>query len=327
MIHQGQSGAEPESFAPRPGDDRIKVLYILGHGRSGTTLLSRILGQVEGFFSIGEIFQIWERNLIGNRFCGCGSRFRDCEIWRAVFDQAFGGFDGVDVKGMIRAWNSMMRTRHLAYFLLPGHRARMQRHLAAYLQTLERLYVAIASVTSAKVIVDPSKYPTYAYLLNMIPGLDLSIVHLVRDPRGTAYSWQKVKPQPDGDTPDEIMGRMSPAFSTGLWIAWNIAGEAMWRSGDIPYYRIRYEDFIRHPREEVKKMVQLTGEGEMKLPFVSEHEVTLGPDHSLSGNPNRFERGAIRLRLDDSWKERMRLRDRLLVSAMTLPMRRRYRYP
>ena len=35
--------------------ERVKVLYIVGMGRSGSTILANSLGEVDGFFSAGEI--------------------------------------------------------------------------------------------------------------------------------------------------------------------------------------------------------------------------------------------------------------------------------
>ena len=34
---------------------RTKVLFIGGYGRSGSTLLDRLLGQIDGFVSVGEV--------------------------------------------------------------------------------------------------------------------------------------------------------------------------------------------------------------------------------------------------------------------------------
>jgi hypothetical protein len=65
-------------------DSGIRILYIAGAGRSGSTLLANILGQVEGFFTAGELISIWERGLIQDRFCGCGVPFHDCEVWTGI---------------------------------------------------------------------------------------------------------------------------------------------------------------------------------------------------------------------------------------------------
>src|SRR3712207_8209479 len=52
----------------------VKVLYVVGLGRSGSTILSNSLGQIGGFFSGGELNFIWRHNVLENRLCGCGRR-------------------------------------------------------------------------------------------------------------------------------------------------------------------------------------------------------------------------------------------------------------
>jgi hypothetical protein len=64
--------------------DRVKVLYIAGSGRSGSTILDNTLGQIDGFFSVGELRYIWERGLIEDRLCGCGERVHQCPFWAAA---------------------------------------------------------------------------------------------------------------------------------------------------------------------------------------------------------------------------------------------------
>jgi hypothetical protein len=59
-------------------EDRLKVLYVTGFGRSGTTILDNILGQLDGVFAAGELHYIWDRSLEQNRLCACGEAFADC---------------------------------------------------------------------------------------------------------------------------------------------------------------------------------------------------------------------------------------------------------
>ena len=73
------------------------VLFIAGWGRSGSTLLDRMLGQVPGVFSAGELRDIWERGVREDRLCGCGQPFRECAVWRKVGEVAFGGWDALDL--------------------------------------------------------------------------------------------------------------------------------------------------------------------------------------------------------------------------------------
>jgi hypothetical protein len=58
------------------------ILYIAGAGRSGSTLLGQILGQLEGFCFVGEMIGAWQT--FGVRRCGCQAMLTDCEFWAAV---------------------------------------------------------------------------------------------------------------------------------------------------------------------------------------------------------------------------------------------------
>src|SRR5207245_4821641 len=87
------------------------VLYLGGVGRSGSTLVDRILGQVPGLFSGGEIRDLWARGLIENRQCGCGTPFRSCSFWTEVGRRAFGGWDRIDPPGVLLLARSVDRHR------------------------------------------------------------------------------------------------------------------------------------------------------------------------------------------------------------------------
>lgn len=172
-------------------DGRIKVLYVAGLGRSGTTLLGNILGQVDGFVSVGEIRLVWDHGLVMNKICGCGARFEECEMWRPVFSEAFGGMSKVDPRKMIHLRESWARTKHIPLMLAPPGRRLIEGRLAEYLDSLGKLYRAVQTVTGSRVIVDTSKFPSYGFVLGMAPSVDLRVVHLVRDPRAVAYSWMR----------------------------------------------------------------------------------------------------------------------------------------
>ncbi len=50
------------------------------------------------------------------------------------------------------------------------------------------------------------------------------------------------------------------------------------------------------------------------------------PFHSVGGNPVRFKRGGITLRVDDEWKTQMPFSHKLIVTAITLPLLIAYGY-
>ena len=74
------------------GDNDVKVLYVLGVYRSGTTVLSNLIGQQEGFFTGGEINASWREFANDEGRCGCGAPLLQCEVWSKVLAAAFGPF-------------------------------------------------------------------------------------------------------------------------------------------------------------------------------------------------------------------------------------------
>ena len=74
--------------SPRPS--MPQVVYVGSWGRSGSTLLDLVLGQIPGFVSVGELRYLWERGLAERQLCGCGRPVTGCPFWGAVLEEVFG---------------------------------------------------------------------------------------------------------------------------------------------------------------------------------------------------------------------------------------------
>ena len=61
-----------------------RVLYLGGFGRSGTTLVERLLGELPGVCALGEVVHLWQRDIRDDERCGCGVRFSACPFWQSV---------------------------------------------------------------------------------------------------------------------------------------------------------------------------------------------------------------------------------------------------
>jgi sulfotransferase family protein len=303
----------------------VKVLFIAGSGRNGSTLLSNVLGQVEGFCSVGEVRYLWDRGVVENRHCGCGQRFEACPFWRDVLAHAFGAPDAVDGRDLLKRREAGLHSRHL---LLPAAASRKLGSPAyrVYLDVTAKLYAAIQAVSGCRVIVDSSKFPSYQYVLETMPGLDVFTVHLVRDPRAVTYSYyRRRKPRSPFDGSELLAGR-HPLTTALSWHEWNlILRQAATRHPDR-YMVLRYEDFSEDPGGAIRRVLTLLGEPSANVPLVSEREVVLGTHHTVSGNPDRFKTGPTVIRPDDEWKEKMGYGLRAVVSALTWPERLRYQY-
>lgn len=65
-------------------EDRARVLLISGYSRSGSTLLARILGEMDGLTAPDELRYLWRRGLFEDRLCDCGQPFNSCSFWQQV---------------------------------------------------------------------------------------------------------------------------------------------------------------------------------------------------------------------------------------------------
>ena len=312
-----------------PVNRKVKVLYVAGWGRSGSTVLGRIFGQMEGFSSVGELRYIWDRGINENRLCGCGAPFAECRVWQRRVSRAFKG--GLRPKAGELAYlrDRGLRTRHLLLKANErGLRARTAR-MGEYTGALEKLYKAVEETSQSRVIVDTSKFPSYGYMLQAVPGIELYVLHLVRDPRAVAFSWaSRRKPKLDcKEGPSKSMTPHSLVESSLVWDEWNFVIENTWGHDPGRYMRLRYEDFVESPRDAVQGILRFLGEAQTELPFVGEREVPMGVSHTFSGNPDRFRSGSVIIESDEVWKRDMSVARQALVTALTLPGLARYGYP
>ena len=304
-----------------------KVLYIGGFGRSGSTLVERILGQLPGFCSAGEIVFLWQRGLIDGQLCGCGTPVPECDFWARVGKTAFGGWDQIDAHEMLALQKRVDRNRFIPSMVAPRLRPGAQADLERYTDVLSRLYRGIGEVAGARVVIDASKHASTAFLLRKVPNLDLRVVHLVRDSRGVAYSWTKEVKKPEvtgGD--DAFMPQYSPSSSGRQWVAYNLLFDAL---GVIDKTMIlRYEALMANPREGLERILAHADEPVTpeSFAFLGDGWVDLGCDHTVAGNPMRFHQGRLDLRLDQAWTTKLPERDRKVVTAITWPLQLRYGY-
>lgn len=304
----------------------MKILYIAGETRSGSTILGNILDQIDGFFFAGELLNIWRYALIEHRQCTCGKDPAECEIWKPILQKAFGYYDEQFPASMEQHRRQTNYNRYLPYYLIPSLRRRFFNVHREYLESLESLYQAIHTVTGCDVIVDSSKRPTYGKLLSSIPTLDVYVLHLVRDPRAVSYSWLRKKYQTDGREYREYMYQSNVYRSAILWNVRNLSAEMFWGRDPRRYLLMRYEDFINNPRSSILRVLNALGCNADTLPFVSDSTVTLSINHSIWGNPVRHHTGQVELKLDDEWRQRFDKKKKLIVDLLTIPWLYRYNY-
>ncbi|MCA9470425.1 MAG: sulfotransferase [Nitrospirales bacterium] len=302
-----------------------KVLYIAGYGRSGSTLLERILGQFEGFFPVGELETIWHYGFVDNHLCACGQSFSDCDFWQSVVKEGLQPGHDFDLNE-IAAIKKYLRFRRVPQLSMPClTTTKMRNALSQYARLRSRLLSAIQKVSGAKVIIDSSKSPVVLYALNEVDHIDYHVVHLVRDSRGVAFSWLRKKPALISKNKAHYLSRFNVASSSLIWSEYNLLIEAYGQSKRL-LGRVRYEDFIADPKGETLKILSGLGEKQGDLEFLEQSSVEFKTFHSLNGNPMRFQKGKVQLAPDEEWKQKMPKVKKAMVTAMTYPLLARYGY-
>ena len=303
-------------------NSQVKVLYIVGNPRSGSTIDHRVLGQIDGFVSVGKLRNIWQYGLIENRRCTCGVPFLECEVWRRRLDKAFGGVEQIDAKKMVRLLKKTRTNFLLKYLGDFGKHLLTTSKIEEYLTNLEKLYQAIQSEAGSKVIVDSSKASWYGSTLQMLPKIDTYIVHVTRDPRGVGYSFlrRKIKGQSNCQWYNHVSGSIS-------WNLKNIAVELFSDRINHRYLRIRYEDFVQKPELTVESLLSFVQEKFTHFSFKERNRLTMDVDHLFAGSPtSRADTGTVALQLDEKWKNELKQREKAIICNLTWPLLKKYGY-
>lgn len=300
----------------------MRILFIGGIGRSGSTLAERLLADAAGAVAVGELQEIWDYGYADDAPCSCGEAFMACAFWRAVTARAFGA-QATDVATEARRLRAEVERYRYVVRGFTGFAARPPRGPRAerYRDINRRLYGAIAAVAGTDLVVDASKVSRRALFVAHL-GFETRLVHLVRDPRAVAFSWGREPSR--ARSRDEIwsMPRYGPLHAAGLYWLENLGVELV-RSMCAAAVVIRYEDLARDPAATVVNA--LAGLGLPQTGPVAPSIEDPARYHTINGNPVRFRRH-LAITPDDRWRTAMHSAARRVVTVGTAPLLWRYGY-
>lgn len=227
--------------------------------------------------SVGEAgaYFLGPGNLSGTAIpCGCGAEMAECSFWKRVTVDPH-------LRTLARPF---IRTRYL-------HRAlwwRPETHtdLLRFLAAASEFYHTLAALTGAAVIVDSSKSPVFAAFLSRAPGIEVHMIHMIRHLRGVVSSWQR---------PKSYISAMPPQRCILQWYRANVGTELLQRRA-AGFSRLRYEDFVAHPRPLLEQLASALRGFPVVCPFLHHGQAHIHPQHLAGGNPDKLQCGEIRLR-------------------------------
>lgn len=288
---------------------KTKLIYILGAGHCGSTLLSRLLGEVPGFFNAGEAgYNLFTKeNAAAEKTpCGCGQPAGQCTFWADVISE---------VSPQVQQY--WRRIKWLRFHFLLRSLQRMWRprsEQADIGSAMAATYEQIRRKANCKAIVDASKSTIMAALLARAPDLELYLIHLVRHPYGLVNSF--------GKRESSIPAMSMPECILKAW--WlEYTGFEMVKRRVFWHGTILYEDLVKNPRAVLGDLVEQISGTRIELPFQQGKWVDLGLRHDLEGNPHVPRSGRLEIRQAEN---RLRLWKRQVVWLTTFPLLWRYGY-
>jgi hypothetical protein len=298
-------------------------VYLGGWGRSGSTLLGNVLNEMDGLRHVGELTYVWETGWLANRSCGCGEPFQMCAFWKKVVALGFSSFDPEFARRAIHLRGNVGTTRRILWSHL--RRDKHSSELIEYASIIARLYHAIGLASGTDIIVDSSKLPIQLYPLLTMSDIDVMVLHLVRDPRASAYSWSKDIIRKDGRSGKSMrMERLSVLQCAMRWTKNNLIIELLGRRAS-GYHRVQYEQFTRDPERVLDEICRELRIGTAP-PMESGRVVHLNGNHTAWGNPSRSRTGPTTIRHDDAWETHFPILKQLAVALFAWPAMLRYGY-
>ncbi len=301
-----------------------RILYIGGAGRSGSTLLELLLGNEANLFSVGEVRFFWQYSQSADHRCGCGAELHTCEFWSRVVKRLADSESDLESLGQLASrWDRTRRVPKLARRL-----ARPSGGLETLLDGTGQLYRAVEREARDATLVDSSKVPSHLHLLTRLEGMDVRLLHLVRDPRAVAYAWRRRRKTERGIIASDgvRMPARSYLLATLVWAVENFFVGRLARRQSAACL-VRYEDLVADPAGTLTRVARELDLDPFELRALEGKQARLEPTHSVGGNPLRFgPTKSTVIRSDQEWRQKMSPGLRIVLGLLVLPLLKRYGY-
>ena len=298
-------------------DTDIKVVFIVGFTRSGSTLLEHLLSIAPETVAVGEMAYLWEPEVRNNSYCGCGTKLDCCPFWRKILTAQQSFFEKDRSPEVSQFWQFFRD-------LLNKEDGASGPQYRRFLDQIGSVYRAISEQTHGSVIIDSSKKPIFGLAVCRVPNVSATLIHLVRDSRGCAFSWTRRKARQElGER--AFMSRLT-AHRTALgWVGRNVQADIL-RIQKCRHIFLRYEDLVAQPALEVNNILSQIG-----LSSISSDQdgIFHAPvSHGIWGNPDRWSSSmrAIKVTKDQRWVTGLSTRDFAITTVISAPLLKWYGY-
>lgn len=291
-------------------NESTNLVYILGLGHTGSTLLDMLLGAHPRLFSLGEMnfFDDW---VIKNKQCVCGKAIWDCDIWSEILakytDTALDKQqlpESLETDFSRRGINSPSarlqrfgtKIGHIALInsMKPALLQRLAPQIAARATNVHQLYDIVRLVSGKPIVVDSSKSGYRMSVLYTTRHSDgIRVIFLTRDGRAWLPSYIRTMRRFERE-----IGAKAAAYR--WWLMHRYMLRVLKVLPRESYLHVHYEELCREPEQTANRVCDFIG-----VPYEPDMLNFRGKEHhNLGGNLMRF-RDTSDIKEDLRWREQL----------------------
>ena len=288
------------------------LIYVMGRGHSGTTILDILLGEAKQTIGLSELVSGLAR--FDTDICSCEQPIRECEFWSQV---------KIEFEGQGRDWQevlALVSQANVKRFPATLLGARSKRNSLNQLN--QDLVQAIGKVSGCGFVIDSSKEVTRGLLLAR--GGKTKIVHILRSPLEVIESnlhridagenFRFLRRNYKGKKFRYLFIIMSAiGWSVGFWLS--LVVRFFTRKSD--YLRVYYNQLYDHPGRVLREIGEFAGIDLDEVIRRIEAEEPIQFTHRFAGNRIRFKKEVVFRNVRE--KRPLRWFERLLVEVLTFP--------
>lgn len=219
-----------------------KVIYVMGAGHSGSTILGVALGNCSDMFFAGELQNFLRRS--GTPVLGGVERTRFWASVRELVPDA-GELYGNQAHRLLERSSAPFRLRRL------GARRTLRER---YLTVTPAIIRAVAATSGSSYVVDTSHFPLRARLLQQLDDVELYLIFLVRDPQPVVASINRLIGRHDA----RRRRRMTVKTNAELWLTYALSLLVFLRQPERRRLLVRYEDFVAAPEHVLRQILDVS---------------------------------------------------------------------
>jgi len=163
-----------------------QIIYIMGTGRSGTTILEILLSNNTDVTGVGEVTHIFQDGYINDSICSCGEPVSICSVWNEVKNRCQWSDDLMESYNSLFvnvSWHTKFPSIAMGRLSIPLR--------STYRAINNCLFTSVAEITNSSFVVDSSKYAGRALELARLYPDNVKVICLTRTPEGLVNAFTK----------------------------------------------------------------------------------------------------------------------------------------